>query len=455
MTRVEPIDTMKRSGLLALVGCCVMTVLPVVAYNCSHDKYVPEHPPVWHEGCDTIKVVSTDPDLDGLWAKMHMEPQLRELWPQSMPASVAVSYRHHGGQAHLYRMKTTTPGHDGEHHWVIAYKMFDPHWWYAAPATSKHPVGSTGWVTALQDGHPPANLTVVCSDNIISTIDLGGSTVVTERIISESPRITVFDNVFTEEEGQSVIDRYSKDLQEHEPGPLRQSLVVHGTSWDLSKEDLAYVERVVSKRIATLRQTEFQKFEDLVMMGYDECRHVTPHWDILRNKTGFQGLFDMGLRPNDRGVHGQRHRQSVIYLNTVNKEDGGATMFNILGLAVQPKAGRALNFANRDASFEADARIMHTARPLYKGRKFSGSFVERVVGPVYPRRLGRDKREFDARVAAKLAAAEQARRSAVDDDDDDGYDDYGDEYRGDYNDDDHLQHDHSEGHEASTHAVEL
>eukprot|EP00051_Salpingoeca_urceolata_P021942 m.351064 g.351064 ORF g.351064 m.351064 type:complete len:308 (+) comp19895_c0_seq14:72-995(+) len=283
---------MQMLPLLCAVLACVVSTPSVVAYNCSHDKYVPEHPPVWHEGCDTIKVVSTDPDLDGLWAKMHMEPQLRELWPQSMPASVAVSYRHHGGQAHLYRMKTTTPGHDGEHHWVIAYKMFDPHWWYAAPATSKHPVGSTGWVTALQDGHPPANLTVVCSDNIISTIDLGGSTVVTERIISESPRITVFDNVFTEEEGQRVIKGCQNKFQTTNL-TLRKHFETKVTHWHLEQKDVDYIERVVSKRIASLMQVELQTMNDMTILSYKECHHVAPHWDFFIRTSNPSDLFEL------------------------------------------------------------------------------------------------------------------------------------------------------------------
>jgi hypothetical protein len=87
-------------------------------------------------------------------------------------------------------------------------------------------------------------------------------------------------------------------------------------------------------------------FESPQVARYTEGQHFLSHEDAFPAPLAAHNGFN-------------RHVTVLIYLNDV--ERGGATRFDLLDVAVRPRAGRALVFFPAFADGAPDARTLHTA----------------------------------------------------------------------------------------------
>lgn len=120
---------------------------------------------------------------------------------------------------------------------------------------------------------------------------------------------------------------------------------------------------------------------------------------IVRYKAGQQFRWHYDEVPRSLLANGgQRRATLLVYLNDVPL--GGATAFRDLGVAVQPKAGRALLFCPSDVDGVPDDRTLHAGEPPLAGEKWIAQLWlherEYVPGVVPGARAGAAREAYDA-----------------------------------------------------------
>ncbi len=87
----------------------------------------------------------------------------------------------------------------------------------------------------------------------------------------------------------------------------------------------------------------------------------------------FHGHFDWfdptaSYWPGEEQRGGQRSWTVMAYLNDV--EDGGATVFDKIGVSIEPQAGALLAWNNARPDGTPNADVLHAARPVVRGVKY-------------------------------------------------------------------------------------
>ena len=72
--------------------------------------------------------------------------------------------------------------------------------------------------------------------------------------------------------------------------------------------------------------------------------------------------------PHEEGMGGQRSYTAMVYLNPV--EEGGATEFTSVGIAVEPKQGVLLMWNNNNPDGSPNRSTIHAGRPVAAGAKY-------------------------------------------------------------------------------------
>ncbi|KAM7361943.1 prolyl 4-hydroxylase subunit alpha-1-like [Cochliomyia hominivorax] len=97
--------------------------------------------------------------------------------------------------------------------------------------------------------------------------------------------------------------------------------------------------------------------EELQVANYGLGGHYEPHFDFFMDKV-----------PQDEG---NRISTAIFYLSDV--EQGGATAFPFLKIAVKPAKGNVLFWYNLHRSLDGDYRTKHAGCPVLKGSKWIGN----------------------------------------------------------------------------------
>ena len=91
--------------------------------------------------------------------------------------------------------------------------------------------------------------------------------------------------------------------------------------------------------------------EPMQVAVYEKGQKFNPHYDFFSPDS------------NDISVRGNRTKTLLVYLNDVEPENGGATVFPKLNLKIQPKAFSAIYFENMIGS-EVDYNTLHAGEEL-------------------------------------------------------------------------------------------
>lgn len=94
------------------------------------------------------------------------------------------------------------------------------------------------------------------------------------------------------------------------------------------------------------------------ILWYRKYGHIIPHHDVYPY--------------SDSVTEGRRFATLIVYL--FEPENGGATIFPKLGIAVQPKVDDAILFYNTEVNNEPDPLLTHAGCPVWQGEKFIGTF---------------------------------------------------------------------------------
>ena len=186
-----------------------------------------------------------------------------------------------------------------------------------------------------------------------------------KEVLCNSPRIIVFRNFLTPEECDHLIS-YSKPY-------LKRSTVIDDKSSGSLKDDRRTSEGMfmpynhgdlkiqkIEERISKVTSIPVSHGESIQVLHYQVGGEYQPHYDFFDPSTAG------GLHHYNRG--GQRVCSFLMYLNT--PDEGGATVFPNVNIAVQPRKGDALLFYNINEMGQTDRLSLHGGAPVVRGEKW-------------------------------------------------------------------------------------
>lgn len=188
--------------------------------------------------------------------------------------------------------------------------------------------------------------------------------------VQTGPWVMTFDNFFTEEEAQALIqggrmvgfDRSTDQGQVNAAGEMEKVVSQTRTSsnaWCIGACERLPQVQAVTARIESVTKVPKSHYESFQILEYSKNQFYRSHHDSSSNK--------------DDSPSGHRIFTFFLYLSDV--EEGGETYFNRLDLAVKPKLGRALvwpSVLNEDPE-TWDPRMFHEARDVIKGTKYAAN----------------------------------------------------------------------------------
>ncbi len=159
--------------------------------------------------------------------------------------------------------------------------------------------------------------------------------------------VVVIDDFLSPEECQKLIDTYS--------GKVDRSLVVGNavhanrtsSTYYMPRND-AIVKKILQKSAQLLNMPE-RNIEGLQFLRYLHGEEYKYHHDYF---------WGEGVPTN------QRVYTVLLYLNTLQPEDGGATSFFHYKKKVSPKVGRVAIFKNMKDDGTGNERAMHAGEPI-------------------------------------------------------------------------------------------
>lgn len=183
-------------------------------------------------------------------------------------------------------------------------------------------------------------------------------------LVCTTPRIALFDNVFSETECADLIAASRGRLERSKVVASRQpdefiddTRTSYGGYFNKHENSLV---TTLQRRIAELVQWPLSHAEPLQILNYAIGGEYLPHFDYFEPaKAG---------EPTPLTHGGQRIATVVIYLNDV--EAGGGTLFPRLNLETRPKKGSALFFSYQLPNGAVDPLTLHGGSPVLRGEKW-------------------------------------------------------------------------------------
>jgi len=135
---------------------------------------------------------------------------------------------------------------------------------------------------------------------------------------------------------------------------------------DLMDNDEGILSRVV-RRVCVLLSCSPSQIEGLMVVKYEEGQEFKNHWDYFEDE-------DLSLIDG-----GQRIGTFFVWLNDLNEEDGGATIFPEIGVKCVPECGSALFWWNQYGETLLK-ETKHRGEPVKNGTKYGMNIWIRYPG---------------------------------------------------------------------------
>lgn len=193
-----------------------------------------------------------------------------------------------------------------------------------------------------------------------------------------------FDTFFTAQEAQALIEggklvgfeRSTDQGAINAAGEMEKVVSQTRTSsnaWCVGQcEQLPLVQQVTG-RIETVTHIPKSHFESFQILEYGPNQFYRAHHDSSGKNTSPSG-----------------HRILTFFLYLSDVEEGGATKFTKLDLAIRPKLGRALVWPSvlNDRPSQWDPRMFHEAQDVVKGKKYAANHWIHLQDYVTPNQWG-------------------------------------------------------------------
>lgn len=175
--------------------------------------------------------------------------------------------------------------------------------------------------------------------------------------LSDHPSVRIYHNFITEEEAKHLISLGASKLKRSavvsEEGLAQISAERTSSSASLGKSQDTIVQSIEEK-VAQILGCSIDCIEPLQIVHYTHGQEYAPHYDYFDAKY-------LATHHNN-----QRKDTFLIYLNTLDLQDGGFTVFPELQFAVLPIVGNALYFKNLDSNEQEDPKTLHGGMPIQK-----------------------------------------------------------------------------------------
>jgi prolyl 4-hydroxylase len=180
----------------------------------------------------------------------------------------------------------------------------------------------------------------------------------------EQPQLILFDNVFSADECEQVIEMAQDRLQpsatiDPATGRFEQAENRSSESCTFGVSENPFVDRL-DRRISALMNWPLEKGEGLQVVHYGPGGRYASHFDYFPPA-------DPGCIPHLVGG-GQRTATLIVYLNDV--ESGGETFFSRVGISFSPRKGQALYFRYFNNRGQLDPATQHAGQPVLSGEKW-------------------------------------------------------------------------------------
>jgi len=190
---------------------------------------------------------------------------------------------------------------------------------------------------------------------------------VKEEEVYLNPRIVIYHEMVSDREIDTIkelaIPRFKRaTVQNYKTGELETANYrVSKTAWlkEHEHEDVA----AVYHRTHQITGLNMETSEELQVSNYGIGGHYEPHFDFARReeKNAFASL-------------GTGNRIATLLIYESDVEQGGATVFPHLGIALWPKKGSAAFWYNLFQNGEGDDMTRHAACPVLAGTKWVSNF---------------------------------------------------------------------------------
>jgi len=190
---------------------------------------------------------------------------------------------------------------------------------------------------------------------------------VREEEVYLQPRIVIYHDIVTAKEIATIKSlaspRFKRaTVQNYKTGELETANYrVSKTAWlkEEEHEDVAAIYR----RTHQITGLNMETSEELQVSNYGIGGHYEPHFDFARReeKNAFASL-------------GTGNRIATLLIYESDVEQGGATVFPKLGIALWPKKGTAAFWYNLYQNGEGDEMTRHAACPVLSGTKWVSNF---------------------------------------------------------------------------------
>jgi len=183
-------------------------------------------------------------------------------------------------------------------------------------------------------------------------------------------------NFLTSEECEEVIEiakgKYTKSTIIHDGKLVNSSTRTSQTVF--LTENAGYGNKVplfetILKRVCILTSCQRSQIEGLMIVKYEEGEEFQEHWDYFE-----PGKDDIALKNG-----GQRIATFFIWLNDMEKDDGGGTYFPKVDIYCVPDAGAALFWLNQYGD-KLLSETSHCGTPVLKGTKYGMNIWIRYPG---------------------------------------------------------------------------
>jgi prolyl 4-hydroxylase len=176
-----------------------------------------------------------------------------------------------------------------------------------------------------------------------------------EVVLSENPKIILLENFITQEEAEHLmkladeIKRPSTIDTKDDPYTLVNN-VRSSESAHLGKARDKIVLSIENKACDYVNLNTHY-LEPMQVVVYEKGQKFNPHYDFFSADS------------QDLSIRGNRNKTILVYLNDIQEDFGGATVFPKLNLKIQPKAYSAIYFENMNGT-EVDYNTLHAGEEL-------------------------------------------------------------------------------------------
>jgi len=177
--------------------------------------------------------------------------------------------------------------------------------------------------------------------------------VVEATVLHQEPLIVRFERLLSDDECRQLIETAAPRLKESKLVNKVVSDIRTSRGMFFEEGESPFIHRI-ERRIAQLMNVPIEHAEGLQVLHYGPGQEYKAHHDFFT--------------PGSPAARNNRISTLIVYLNDV--EEGGETVFPLLGIAMKPKRGAALYFEYFYRNQALNDLTLHSSVPVVRGEKW-------------------------------------------------------------------------------------